>query len=405
MISISWDVESEKWCHHEKDETLIWGAADEPLPFSEYRNSSLNLTLKKKEGNKTGPIIGILTSANASLPFIGNIDTFNRLISYVHENGGLAVVFSSKDISTTHIHGYTYDPITLMWKRVRTPPPDFVYNRIPYKKDENNNEFHRLLSWLDDFSIPYFNLCFFPKWETYLILNDNTILQSFLPETKLIRSKKQLNDFLNEHGQILIKPSASSKGKGIFTLHQKWSESLLYRSNKRRMRTDVDQIWNILQHEKSFIMQPFIQRKTYQGRPFDYRILVQKLENKWHVTGYGLRCAGVNRLTTHVPSGGALLPSDFAPLHLDTIRNIASETGSTLDQSLGPVGEFSIDLGVDTGQRYWIFEINSKPMIFDEIEIQKKALRNWYQQILEMSGFPRSDIKDPPLTHTSEKGG
>ncbi|WP_261130214.1 YheC/YheD family protein [Bacillus sp. Marseille-Q3570] len=404
MISISWDVESEKWHHHEKGQTLIWGAADDPLPFSAYRNSSLNLTLIKKEGSKAGPIVGILTSAKASLPFIGNIDTFIRLISCVHENGGLAVVFSSKDISSTSISGYTYDLNTLMWKRVRTPPPDFVYNRIPYKKDENK-EFHRLLSWLDDFSIPYFNLCFFQKWDTYLILNDNTNLQPFLPETKLIHSKKQLEDFLIKHGQILIKPSASSKGKGIFTIEQKKSGGLLYHSNNRRIRIDLSQIWKILQYEKNFIMQPFIQRKTYQGRPFDYRILVQKIENKWHVTGYGIRCAGVNRLTTHVPAGGALLSSDFAPLHLDTIRNIASETGSSLDRSLGPVGEFSIDLGVDTEQQSWIFEINSKPMIFDEIEIQMQALRNWYQQILEMSGFPRLDIKDPPLTHTSEKGG
>ncbi|WP_408009480.1 YheC/YheD family protein [Pseudalkalibacillus sp. A8] len=405
MIRISWDIDSKRWYHHEQNVMVVWGAADDPLPFSPSLKKDFSFTLKKNDFNKAGPIIGILTSSKKNLPFIGNIDTFIRLTRYVHEQGGLAVVFSAMDVSLSSIHGYTLSPGDSKWRRVKIPPPDFVYNRIPYHKDEASQEFQSLIAWLDNFSIRYFNHCFFSKWQTYLIMNDNPYLQRFLPETMRLSSKQQLRDFLNEHNQIMIKPCAKSKGKGIFSLEWKQDGTISYKSNNGIAYTHLDHLWSIIHNRKDLIMQPFVKRKQYHARPFDYRILVQKLEEDWHVTGYGIRCTGRSRLTTHVPSGGKLLPAETAPLDMKIIRRMSSEIGKALDRATGPIGEFSIDLGVDSENRYWIFEINSKPMVFDENDIQKKSIERWYQQILWMTGFAASDIKGPSPTHTIVKGG
>ncbi len=405
MIRISWDIDSKSWYHHEPNEVVVWGAADDPLPFTPCLNNGSSFTLNKNEFNKAGPIIGILASSDKNLSFIGNTDTFIRLTRYVTRKGGLAVVFTPMDVSISSIYGYTLSSGDRKWERISIPPPDFVYNRIPYQKDESSKEFQCFIEWLDGYSIPYFNHCFFSKWQTYLIMNDNSYLQRFLPETKRLSSKRQLRDFLKEHKQIMFKPCAKSKGEGIFSLKYNRDGSLLYQSNNGTVYTDLDQLWSIIHSRKDLIIQRYVKRTQYQARPFDYRILVQRLEEDWHVTGYGIRCAGRDQLTTHVPSGGKLLPAETAPLDMKIIQKIGFEIGKTLDHAFGPVGEFSIDLGVDLKNRYWIFEVNSKPMVFDEIDIQNKSIERWYQQILSLTGFATSDIKERSHTHTIGKGG
>ena len=44
----------------------------------------------------------------------------------------------------------------------------------------------------------------------------------------------------------------------------------------------------------------------YQQRPCDFRILIQKdHQGIWQVTGIGVRVAGKNAISTHVPMGGS----------------------------------------------------------------------------------------------------
>jgi hypothetical protein len=55
---------------------------------------------------------------------------------------------------------------------------------------------------------------------------------------------------------------------------------------------------------------------------------------------------------------------------------VVEEAGKWLTDHWGFFGEFSIDAGVSSKGNYYLFEINSKPMSFDEQEIEKKRIKN-----------------------------
>jgi hypothetical protein len=54
------------------------------------------------------------------------------------------------------------------------------------------------------------------------------------------------------------------------------------------------------------------------------------------------------------------------------LNRIAEAVGRELTKKYGLIGEFSMDIGLTSGGKPFIFEVNSKPMIFDEPDIQKK---------------------------------
>ncbi|MCF6136150.1 YheC/YheD family protein [Pseudalkalibacillus berkeleyi] len=403
MISLFFHQEKGQWFHREKGKNLSWGAKLTSIPYDSEPNHQLTSIQLRVKNSKIGPVIGIMASSRDGLPIIGNIHTFKRLIRYVQQRGGLAYVFSYTRFQEANIEGYTLHPSSEQWIKFRAPLPDFVYNRIPYSEHEVSELYAKVIDSFNDHSIPYFNRSFLSKWRAYLLLNQCHVLQKFLPETKQLRTSKVLRSMLNDYRSVMVKPTHRSKGEGIFMLQRDLKGRLHSYSNQGEfIYSNINEVWHSLQFANDeYIVQPYINRKQYEGRPFDYRILVQKIAETWDVTGYGIRWAGSGKLTTHVPTGGSYLPAILAPLNKEKLNRLASYIGSILDASLGPIGEFSIDLGIDEQNHCWIFEVNSKPMIFDEEDIQKTWEIRWYEQILALTGFEESNIFPPSTTHTN----
>ena len=53
---------------------------------------------------------------------------------------------------------------------------------------------------------------------------------------------------------------------------------------------------------------------------------------------------------------------------------MAEQTGKALSEQFGYFGEFSIDAGISQSGNYYIYEVNSKPMSFDENEIEERKI-------------------------------
>lgn len=403
MIELFYDRYKKQWFHQAKSERFTWGATDEPLPYSSrQKNHLLKISLFENR-SKVGPVIGILTSSKKGLPFIGNIKTFQRLIEHVQRKCGYAFVFTRSGIQGTSIVGFTYDPIKEQWIELLSPYPDFIYNRIPYPEFEATTEYVDVMAWINRYDIPFFNRSFLSKWETYLLLNQNRLLQPFLPDTKLATSKSTLQQMLDENQAVILKPSSRSKGSGVMRLQNTSNGKIQVFSNSGYEQYEsLNGLWKtVWRDHRECIVQTYVERKTIANNPYDYRVLVQKYEGNWEVTGCGIRCAGSGKLTTHVPNGGRLLPIEFAPLNVVRLNRLVDKIGETLDDALGPIGEFSMDLGVDQQNRFWIFEINSKPMIFDEPQIQTEWEKRWYEQVLTITNFSHHDINPPSATHTN----
>jgi hypothetical protein len=157
-------------------------------------------------------------------------------------------------------------------------------------------------------------------------------------------------------------------------------------------------LWNKLKTmmtSEEYIVQQGISLASFNKRPFDLRVLVQKNHlGQWSLTGIGARVAGKQSITTHVPRGGRidepekLLNAVFGPELTKSIfvrvKTAAFAIARQIEKASGHIlGEMSMDLGIDGAGQIWFFEANSRPMKFDEPDIRKKSL----ERIIQYSQF------------------
>ena len=63
------------------------------------------------------------------------------------------------------------------------------------------------------------------------------------------------------------------------------------------------------------------------------------------------------------------------------------EIGQLLTEELGYFGEFSLDAGITEKGNYVIYEVNSKPMSFDEPKIEEKRISALVDLFFRKTGF------------------
>jgi glutathione synthase/RimK-type ligase-like ATP-grasp enzyme len=341
--------------------------------------------------NHTGPLIGIMSVRKTNGSIAGNGPLFIALQKKLISLDGISFVFTPEEADTDFITGYTFSPESNQWIKGRFRYPDLVYNRIPYRKAEQNEQCQRFFSILNEKNIPYFNPCFIDKYELYELFKTDPLLQTFLPKTILIQQKKDLFIFQEKHKGIYLKPSQSSKGKGIFRFRLLESSQIqLEGINQHEIYKSFQHFWENWGQElldKNYLAQEEIKSADYNGNRYDFRILAHADDDGYSITGVGIRQSQEQDITTHIPSGGRLLPYELVQSqeHDYFIQTIVPSIGTALSERFGYFGEFSIDAGISNTGHYYIYEVNSKPMSFDEQEIEEKKIEQLCHLFLQLS--------------------
>jgi hypothetical protein len=325
-----------------------------------------------------GPLIGIMTSPKNKNSLAGNLTLFINIQKELEARGARTFVFSFQDVQENgRIMGYIFSTHKQKWHRRLMPLPDIVYNRIPFRASEQTLPFQKCIQFFKDQQIPMFNPGFIDKYELYLLLSSGKELKKYLPETVLINSEDKLEKFHNKHKDIYIKPRMLSKGKNIYRLNE---DFILESQNQRVTFSNFERFWSEFGETfcEGFIAQPTIQPAILDGKRYDFRILSHwsATEKNYLVTGKGIRATEWSNLTTHLVNGGFILPYEIVQekKHDDFIAGLVNKVGHVLSEQLGFFGEFSIDAGMDCEGNYVIYEVNSKPMSFDEEEIERKRI-------------------------------
>ncbi len=200
-----------------------------------------------------------------------------------------------------------------------------------------------------------------------------------MPKTILVEDKEMLRNFLDKYEQIYLKPANSAKGKGIFKIRKNAATIVVTEYSRKLFFPSLEAFWTEYEStflKKNYIAQEEITPLLYEGNRFDFRILAHFDGQSYQVSGVGVRQSGKQNVTTHVPNGGRIL--DFnevkRPGDEQFIEKIVNLCGEILSQQLGFFGEFSIDAGLTDKREYVIYEINSKPMSFDEEHIEKERI-------------------------------
>jgi glutathione synthase/RimK-type ligase-like ATP-grasp enzyme len=395
-MRIYYDSDTRYWFQTSVTDTVTFGGNKTVLPWQKTDTKHTFSIQLNSENHHAGPIVGIITARKADGTIAGNSALFIKLQKRIMLQGGISYIFTSEDVQNNWINGYMFLPEMNQWKKIKVPLPDLVYNRIPFRNVEQEEQCQAFFSILKVKNIPFFNPCFLDKYKLYTLLKTNPKIMDYLPETMLINDQQTLYDFFEEQKGIYLKPSHAAKGKGIYRLSFTESPILLMEGLKGNDTyptfLDFWEKWKKELIEKQYLAQKEVNSAKFEGKRFDLRVLAHASGDGYMVTGVGVRQAMEQDITTHVPNGGKLLPYHlFQTDELDRFITYAvNEIGETLTKSYGFFGEFSIDLGISDDGDYFLYEVNSKPMSFDEIEIEDKKLNQLCSLFFQLTKFPHT---------------
>ncbi|MFB7139912.1 YheC/YheD family protein [Gottfriedia sp. NPDC056225] len=389
MISVFYHLDTNTWSHDHLESKFSIGHNHLPiLALQDNASNSIQFHVKKN-GSHLGPIIGILTNEER-LPFSGNIKTFKRICKKVLNNGGIPVILTPTAFSNHSVTCYTFCFKTKKWIKLFSPLPDVIYNRIPSVQYEYNDDYKEFREKISELNIPFFNESYLSKIQTTAILSTNEFLKTYIPKTIELINEKDLFFYLKKWKFLYIKKHNSSRGFGVFKLSLKSDNEVIIRNAFHvELVKSISDCWKFLSSlNEDFICQQGIISELPDGRKFDLRILAHKKENNFILSGIGVRVGTFNGITTHVPRGGSIISIEELPIKLnyELLQEIVRQTGIALNNKEAHFYEFSMDIGIQNNQ-YYIFEINSKPMVFDEISIKEQGLENLIHLFYELSNF------------------
>ncbi|MDZ5470177.1 YheC/YheD family protein [Bacillus sp. 31A1R] len=392
-MMVFYDLKNKCWFQTSlKKEELFFGKSAEPLSFlHKEENPSLPFKLNAKDKN-LGPVVGIMTTKDKNGEVAGNAPYFKELQSALMKLGGMAIVFTLEDLTAVDMLGYIYLPEQKQWLKATCPLPHVVYNRIPFRKKEESITYENALEIFSKNGIPIFNPSFIDKYKLHQLLSSHDYLSTLLPETILIDQEKELLTFLKNYKSIYIKPVKASKGKGIYRVNLDEGGCLQLDGIRHSYTfTNFEEFWNnrdFILKNRSYIAQKAIQPALYSGQRYDFRIL-SHYKGRYEVTGVGIRQSSEQNITTHIPNGGKLLTFEEVKTdrHMAEFENMVQECGALLSEKLGFFGELSIDAGLTESGEYVIYEVNSKPMSFDEEEIEIERIQSLVDLFFQLAQF------------------
>ncbi|MFY0779821.1 YheC/YheD family protein [Peribacillus simplex] len=398
-MNIFYDICTENWHHTHENADLFAGSAKEEISYKKDHSNHPLIPITIFPGNRM-LVVGILTVSNPKKEsgLGGNLTLFRDLSLYLLKHGILTYAFTGNALHSESLRGYVFSSTSNKWIECKMPLPDIVYNRIPSRGYEASEEFQSLINHFKEYRINLFNPCFIDKYVMFEALTEDGALTTHLPPTMILRNSDCLDAFLETHRHIYLKPCKGSQGKGIYTIIKNPDGTLFFNSLKHSESfPDFTSFWETKKRDllkRSYLAQQAIIPKKIFGHRYDYRILVHYEKGFYKVTGKAVRMSQTQEITTHTPRGGKLFPyQDLQSRSLNQkLANIAQKCGETLSKKIGFLGEFSIDIGEDESGSLFIYEVNSKPMQFDEEEIEANRLLHLKNLFIELT-FSNLTIK------------
>lgn len=346
--------------------------------------------LKREDDTlRIGPAIGIVTtggSNNPEKPFGARTLFFQKLLKQQEGKGVFFFIFSPQDVDWEQhlVRGWFLRKTKqgrYTWRSLTTAMPDVVYDRIPSRAAEKQDIVQAFkLRLTHEENLPMFNRGFFDKWGVYKLLSPLPEVNEHIPETHLSPSLETLRSMLRKYRMVYLKPISGSLGYGIVKVRHLPNRGyeVTYHHGSSPVRRLFKKLLPLYQHvfrtrrKRSYLIQQGIQLCTYQGRPFDFRVHLHKnQQNNWVVSCMAAKVAGAGSVTTHVRTGGMVIPGEEILQYLfgsqwqvveERIRTAAVRLSNAIEEAQGiPLGELGLDIGIDTHGHVWMFEANSKP--------------------------------------------
>lgn len=343
-----------------------------------------------------GPLVGIFTagfSESAIRPIGERTLFFSKLLAAEKAVGAYVFVFGGKHIDWEKgtIQGLFHHRNG--WETIEVPFPNVIYDRLPNRKTEKHRTLQQIKYRLhNEYLIPWFNPGFFDKWEVHQLLEGDSRVSSYLPETHKAPTFTLIERMLSKYQHVYVKPANGSLGLGIFQIiYDKENEDYYCRyrdeqnTNRLQRFSTIEAFINThfkKRRLEDYIVQQGIHLVRVDKKAVDFRIHTNKnVDGQWQVSVMAAKISGRGSVTTHVNNGGVIrtIQEIFTDTEeCDRITSSLKEAALTLSKIIdvrykGNIGEIGFDLGVDKDGRVWLFEANSKPgrSIFSHPKLRK----------------------------------
>lgn len=335
-----------------------------------------------------GPILGIMINQDVQeteidQPF-GAMTRFLEECILAGKNRGVVVtVLRPEEILLEHktVRGWVYDQN--QWHKAVLPLPDVVYNRITSRRIEAQPQLQQKIQRLRSLhTVSIFNERFLDKQQVYEILKRDPEIRAMLPETYPF-APNLLRIMLMKYPCLYLKPTNGSLGNGIIRVtRQGGNITCQYTSATRNLTQtahSVPEAVKLLQRRikrSRYIIQQGLVLVKQNGRPVDFRVLVQKnIRGEWAVTSTVGRVANDQDIVSNLARGGTLRKASEVLMGLQVphkptsaqLRAKSIQIAQTFEKLAdGHYAELGIDLALDIQGNLWLLEINSKPSKTDD---------------------------------------
>lgn len=346
-----------------------------------------------------GPLIGLLTVPLGSKASLGSTALFRGLRRHAQRVGAMVYAFTSHDVDWSRRLVRATIERNGVVSVTTLPLPDVIYNRVPNRGLERTPHYRNFLRQLSQVKHVYmFNPRFFNKWQVHRWLYTIPEVEDYLPETKPLRSSRDIEVMLAKYNHAYVKPVGGSLGQGIVRVYRRRNGFVVaYRvgnSNVEHHHQSFAQAAADIfaaRHRRNYVVQQGLSLARFRGRTFDIRVTMHRNGlGEWVAVGPAAKVAITGAITTHVHNGGRVYPlkrvlRDVFPGHEEDFYSQVVSAGRQIAKSLETstkmrLGELGLDLGITPEGRVYMFEANAKPgrMIFAPVWARRDGAYSLY---------------------------
>ncbi|MDB4866661.1 MAG: hypothetical protein JWR03_994 [Cohnella sp.] len=200
------------------------------------------------------------------------------------------------------------------------------------------------------------------------------IMRHYVPDTDWFEVST-LQKMLQTYACVYIKPDIGRKGTGIIRVKKLNDKKCEISYQQTTSLSSPDKVYSriqkILNPNKKYIIQQGVDLATYQHRPFDVRVVLQKPLGRWRATLMSGKVAPHrSSIVTNVAKGAKdynlykLLKGIDQSLDSSAIMRDLMDSSHQIAQILSshfPLEILGLDMGIDKKGKVWFIEANTKP--------------------------------------------
>lgn len=251
--------------------------------------------------------------------------------------------------------------------------PDMVFDRL---RARGNSRYTKMYDALSDCVFDTMNneeTRRITKLEVYDKLSEIKGSDYIIPY-KRIEKITDVESFLNKYNSIIIKPTNSYKGKGVYFIEKKGDDSYLVAERYKKFIHNNGELRKLITDclkASEYVVQKYIELRAPDGNPFDIRVhMLKNKDNEWEIIRIKPRIGISHAMATGLDDGSyfsmwkgfcerCFKDTGYKKLS-EILPNTAIKIAEHFEQCFGSdIADIGLDVGITKDLKIHLIEVNT----------------------------------------------